>query len=156
MNSYCERVFHQIDVLVGTMTTLIDQLDEHDLERRPTEGKHSIGELIVHISTICEADLLLSDEKTAEEMESYYNSLDVKTKKDGKEQLVRTVNVLKERYASYGEVELWEKTTSYWGISYSRFEWLLEIVAHLYHHRGQLHAILVHTYNQDPSILLFE
>ncbi|MDX8367074.1 hypothetical protein SLH52_17980 [Cytobacillus sp. IB215665] len=48
------------------------------------------------------------------------------------------------------------RTTSYWGVTYTRFDWLLEIVAHLYHHRGQLHATLVHYYKQDPNILLFE
>ncbi|KGP71229.1 DinB family protein [Pontibacillus yanchengensis] len=156
MNLYCKRIFHQIDVLVDTMVTLIDQLDEYDLKRRPTEGKHSIGELLAHLSTICEADLLIADEKTVEEMEAYYTTLQVKTKQDVKEQLIRTVNVLKERYASYGEHEIWEETTSHWGVTYSRYEWLLEMLTHLYHHRGQLHAILVHTYKQEPDILLFE
>ncbi|MEH7803874.1 DinB family protein, partial [Bacillus pumilus] len=28
--------------------------------------------------------------------------------------------------------------------------------AHVYHHRGQLHAMLVHCYNKDLKILMFE
>lgn len=45
---------------------------------------------------------------------------------------------------------------SYWEVTYSRYEWLLEIVAHIYHHRGQLHAILVHSYGLDLKGSLFE
>ena len=42
------------------------------------------------------------------------------------------------------------------GVTYSRYEWSLEIVAHLYHHRGQLHAMLVHCNGKDPKVPLFE
>lgn len=42
------------------------------------------------------------------------------------------------------EEELHMEMTSYWGTTYSWYEWLIEITTHLYHHRGQLHSMLVH------------
>ena len=56
----------------------------------------------------------------------------------------------------FNEEELHQEMTSYWGTTYSRYEWLLEIIAHLYHHRGQLHSILVHCYGMDLNVQLFE
>ncbi|WP_193767096.1 hypothetical protein [Lysinibacillus parviboronicapiens] len=33
---------------------------------------------------------------------------------------------------NFTEVELQEEVTSFWGVTYSRYEWLLEIAAHIY------------------------
>ncbi|MGQ4667830.1 hypothetical protein ACUIJN_18725 [Metabacillus halosaccharovorans] len=57
---------------------------------------------------------------------------------------------------NYTEAELQQRITSFWGVTYTRYEWLLEILATLYHHRGQLHAVLVHYYGKDPRIPMFE
>ncbi|WP_234007866.1 hypothetical protein [Lysinibacillus sp. FJAT-14745] len=57
---------------------------------------------------------------------------------------------------NYTEVDLQDKLTSHWGVTYSRYEWLLEILAHVYHHRGQLHAMLVHCCGIDQKVPLFE
>ncbi|MDX8362623.1 DinB family protein [Cytobacillus sp. IB215316] len=156
MNLFCESAFRQINVLAQSICDIIDKLEDTDLARRPTENKHSIGELLKHIAMICEADLHISDEKKIEEMESYYSSKVFSSKEEIKQELMNNVQLLQERYAFYSEKELMQMTTSYWGVTYTRFDWLLEIVAHLYHHRGQLHAILVHYYKQDPNINLFE
>ncbi|WP_081415240.1 DinB family protein [Ectobacillus panaciterrae] len=156
MNAYREGVFNQINVLIQTILSIVDKLEESDLEKRPTENKYSIGELLKHIATICEADLLISDEKTSEEMDKYYSIKLIKSKEEIKEELITNYNLLKERYTAYTENELLQKKTAYWGVTYTRYEWLLYILAHLYHHRGQLHGILVHFYKQDPNILLFE
>ena len=137
MNSYCTYALHQIEVGVVSVVAIIDKQDEGDLLVKPTEGKHSVGELLKHIAVICRADFHISGGATQEELLSNYSYL---------EQAFREMT----------EEELHQEMTSYWGVTYSRYEWLLEIVAHLYHHRGQLHAMLVHCNGKDPKVPLFE
>lgn len=151
----CESVLHQIEVAIKTVIKIMDNVEEEDLQKRPTPNKHSIGELLEHIAVICEADWRISTEASEEEMESFY-SKSYKTLDSIKDGLLFNFNSLKNNYMNLSEEELLIQTTSYWGVTYTRYEWLLEILAHVYHHRGQLHAILVHCYDKDPKILMFE
>lgn len=134
----------------------MERLTDSDLESRPTRGKHSIGELLEHIAIICEADILISNEATQDEMNAYYANVHLKNLDEIKSAIRQNQQRLQDKYQSYSEEEILQKTTSYWGVTYTRFEWLLEIVAHLYHHRGQLHAMLVHCLKNDPKVALFE
>ncbi|MGM9986010.1 MAG: DinB family protein [Bacillaceae bacterium] len=156
MNLYCQSAFHQLHVAVQTIVQMIDKLLEEDLQYRPTANKQSIGELLAHIATLCKADWLISSGYSKKEMDEYYTSLQLNTLEKIKEALLTHVDELEIIYFQYNEAQLNEQVTAYWGVTYSRFEWLIEIVAHLYHHRGQLHAILVHSYKKDPAISLFE
>lgn len=151
-----ESVIHQIEVAVNTIIKIIDNLSDEDLQKRPTPNKYSIGELLEHIAVICEADWRISNEATKEEMEDFYSGVSYKTLNSIKEGLLINFNTLKNNYKKLSQDMLFTETSSYWGLTYSRFEWLLEIMAHMYHHRGQLHAMLVHCYNQEPGISLFE
>ena len=56
--------------------------------------------------------------------------------------MIQGYDLLSKTFLSYPNEQLAEIKTAYWGISYSRFEWLLEIVTHFYHHRGQVHILL--------------
>lgn len=156
MNIYCEGVLHQIEFSLRTIIKMIETLEDDDFEKRPSPDKRSIGELLEHMVMICKADLLISDGASQEEMNHIYSSVSFNNKDEIKDALFSNYLMLKERYINYTEAELHRKTTSYWGASYSRYEWLLEILAHLYHHRGQLHAMLVHCCGKDPNISLFE
>lgn len=156
MNIYCKSALHQIKFAVTTIVEMIEKLEEHDLQKRPTPSKHSIGELLEHIAIICEADSLISGGATQDEMNKFYSSISYKKPNEMKDALQKNYQSLEEKYLNYTEVELQEKITSYWGVTYSRYDWLLEIVAHLYHHRGQLHSMLVHCYGIDQRVPLFE
>ncbi|TQR12959.1 DinB family protein [Psychrobacillus soli] len=153
---YRETVLHQIEVAVKTIIEIIEKLEEADLQKRPTSNKQSIGELLEHIAVICEADWHISNGATKEEMENYYSAISYKTLGALKKGLLTNFNALESNVRQLSEEELKRETTSYWGLTYTKFEWLLEILAHLYHHRGQLHAMLVHCYHKDPKILMFE
>jgi uncharacterized damage-inducible protein DinB len=152
----CEIVFHQIEVAVNTIIQIIDNLKEEDLQKRPTPNKHSIGEILEHLAIICEADWRISNEVSEEEMASFYSRISYKTLDSIKSSLLANFSSLKTNYMKMSDEELMEETTSYWGLTYTRYEWLLEVLAHIYHHRGQLHAMLVHCYGKDPNILMFE
>ncbi len=134
---------------------MVGTLSEADLQKRPTLDKHSIGELLEHIAIICEADWRISKEASEKEMQSFYAGVSYKTLDDIKEGLIKNFNALKTNYMQLTVEQLNKQTTSYWGATYTRYEWLIEILAHVYHHRGQLHAMLVHCSKKDPKIILF-
>lgn len=156
MNNYVKSALNQISNAVRSITEIMDKLSPSDLDIQPTDNKFSIGQLVAHISLICQADLLISDEASEEQMSTFYSSKQLQNISEMKEALLATFALLEKRYLEYTEEELVQTTTSYWGVSYTRFEWLLEISSHLYHHRGQLHAMLVHCVGKDPEITLFE
>lgn len=156
MNPYVQATFNQISISIQSIADLLDELEPGDLDAQPTENKLSIGQLFTHMALICKADLLIANEASEEEMSNFYASNHFTAIDDIKEALLSNFSLLKTRYMNYTEDELMQKTTSYWGVSYTRYEWLLEISSHLYHHRGQLHAMLVHCLGKNPQIRLFE
>ncbi|MBA9027288.1 DinB family protein [Peribacillus huizhouensis] len=156
MNTYCINALNQIKIALTKTVEIMDTLDETDLDYRPTQDKHSIGELLVHIASICKADLLIANGATQDEMSAFYSSVKYGSLSGIKTGLLDNFQILEESYLNYIEAELQQEITSFWGVTYSRYEWLLEILAHIYHHRGQLHAILVHCYAKDLKVLMFE
>ncbi|WP_339253277.1 DinB family protein [Sporosarcina sp. FSL W8-0480] len=155
-NYYVRNTLNQIHIAVKSTIEIMDKLDSTDLDMKPTDNKFSIRQLLAHISLICKADQLISDEATADEMRTFYTSNSLQSIADMKEALLSNFALLENRYLEYTEDELVQKMTSYWGVSYTRFEWLLEISSHIYHHRGQLLAMLVHCVGKDPEVALFE
>lgn len=153
---YCQSVLHQIKFALTTTLRMIDTLDKADLQIRPTTNKQSIGEILEHISIICKADLLISNGATEAEMQDFYSTVSFKTKTEIEEALLKNYHALEEHYLNLTETELQQPVSSYWGTTYTKYEWLLEILAHVYHHRGQLHAMLVHSIGKDPNIVLFK
>ncbi|MFC5602053.1 DinB family protein [Sporosarcina koreensis] len=156
MNTYVKATLNQISIAVRSITDMVDKLEPGDLDVQPMENKYSIRQLLAHISLICQADLLIADEASEEQMRNFYSSNRLQNTSEMKEALLENFALLENRYLHYTEDELMQTTTSYWGVSYSRFEWLLEISSHLYHHRGQLHAMLLHCVGKDPEVALFE
>ncbi|MDQ0206627.1 DinB family protein [Alkalicoccobacillus murimartini] len=156
MNAYCKSALNQIKIALQKTAVIMDHLSEDDLSKRPTPTKHSIGELLEHIALICKADLLIASEATQAEMEEFYSFHSLTHLPELKKAMLDNFRTLEEVYLSYSEEDLSQELTSFWGVTYTRYEWLLEILAHVYHHRGQLHAILVHYYQKDVDIMLFE
>ncbi|WP_201716051.1 DinB family protein [Rossellomorea arthrocnemi] len=156
MNVYCQKTLHQIEVAVNSIIEIMDELTDEDLTRRPTPQKHSIGELISHIALICRADYLIAEGAGQEDMNEFYSSHTFRTLGEMRKELLHHFHFLKEQVAAWTDDMLIEETTSYWGVTYARFEWLVEIAVHLYHHRGQLHAMLVHCLDREPGVSMFE
>jgi len=156
MNTYCQSAFNQINVAITTIIKIMDKLEEGDLQKRPSPNKNSIGELLQHIVTICKADFLIANGASQDEMNTFYAKISYKNLSEMKKALLENFRSLEECYFPYSEEDLQQKVTSYWGVTYTKYEWLLEILAHVYHHRGQLHAMLVHCYRKDPDIAMFE
>ena len=156
MNPYCNGCLHQIEVALQKTLDIMHHLTDDELSLRPTPDKMSVGELLEHIATICRTDYYISLGYSQKKMTAIYEEIRLETLEEIKEAMTTNFASLKQAYHQYSDEELHTPITSYWGTSYTRFEWLAEIVAHIYHHRGQLHAILTHCYGKDLHLVLFE
>lgn len=157
MNIYCMGIFKEMDLAVDSIIKLIDTLSDADLYIRPTEGKWAIGELLTHISVLCKADFLIGAGASEKELDLFYEKATPEIDREAiKDALSRNYTFLKEGIGKLNETELLQETTSFFGVSHSRYEWLLDTQAHLFHHRGQLHALIVHVLKQEPNVQLFE
>ncbi|PFH81683.1 damage-inducible protein DinB [Bacillus sp. AFS088145] len=151
---YIENVIHQLSLCVKSALEMIDLINEEDLKFRPVEDKKSIGELVQHLCELIGADMEIMSGVSQEMMVNYYTEVECKSLVDMKSLLQKNFHELKEFYFNMKENDLVEKTTSYWGLQYSKFEWLLEILVHFTHHRAQLHMLLVQK-KGDINIALF-
>jgi uncharacterized damage-inducible protein DinB len=156
MNQYSQSVLHQMEVAITSIIEIMDCLTDEDLTKRPTPSKHSIGELLSHIALICKADYLIAGGAGQEEMDAYYSEKILLNLPEMRKELIHNFRNLREEISGLTDDLLTVETKSHWGVTYTKFEWLVEIVAHLYHHRGQLHAMLVNCYDRDLRVSLFE
>ncbi|MCG7410060.1 DinB family protein [Paenibacillus sp. ACRRX] len=155
MNLYVEASLHQLKVAVQSVVKMMDQLTDSELDISPIANKRSLRELLVHLSMICMADRRIVEGASEEEMRVFYKEHEPHTLQRAKEVALAGLHQLEYLYKGYSEVELMEKTTSYWGVSYSRYEWLVEMVGHVYHHRAQLHMMMTE-HVREPKVILFE
>ncbi|MGE7925525.1 DinB family protein [Viridibacillus arvi] len=164
MNTYLQNTFHQIQFTINSIKALIELIDESDFQIVPIEGKRTVVDLVSHLAIICKADLQIIGQASMEEMNAFYELNTVNSKKEILEQLNEGYEELVCYYESLPDAfstatSYWGTTfstaTSYWGTTYSQFEWLLEILAHLNHHRAQLHLYIT-LLGKEPVVMLFE
>ncbi|QWG33259.1 DinB family protein [Bacillus mycoides] len=152
---FVPSALNQVKIAIDTSIQILNQYTESDLKIQPIESKRSLFEMCTHLSLICHADLLILNGITEKELHTFYIEQTPETITQMQQTMIQGYDLLSKTFLSYSNEELAEIMTAYWGISYSRFEWLLEIVAHFYHHRGQIHVLLVE-HIKDPKISLFE
>jgi uncharacterized damage-inducible protein DinB len=139
---YVKEVLHQISVAVNSSVQMLEQTPEELLDWKPAEIKRSIREMFVHLAVLCRADYYIMNSFSREEMDEYYLQAQPVSKQEIKDYMLESFSFLREKVQSFTESELRDKRTAYWGTVYTRSEWLLEILSHFYHHRGQIHALL--------------
>ncbi|MGN5648846.1 DinB family protein [Bacillus sp. Brlt_9] len=152
---FVQSALHQLQVAVDTSIQMLNQYTETELKIHPIHAKRSLFEMCAHLSLICHADLLILNGFTEKQMYAFYKEQTPETITQMHQTMIQGYDLLSKTFLSYSTEQLVEMKTAYWGISYSRFEWLLEIVAHFYHHRGQIHILLCE-HMKDPHIALFE
>ncbi len=64
------------------------------------------------------------------ELHTFYKEQTPETIMQIQQTMIQGYDLLSKTFLSYSNEQLAEIKTAYWGISYSRFEWLLEIVTH--------------------------
>jgi uncharacterized damage-inducible protein DinB len=152
---YVNEVLNQLKIAVESVNVLLSYLNKENLDLKPIKDKRSLGELAQHVCECIGADLQIVEGSSKNEMEKYYNSVRCSTLNELQELLTKNIHALQKQYLTYSEIELFEMKTSYWGTCYSRFEWLIQILAHFYHHRAQLHLLITQNI-KETNIALFE
>ncbi|HDR7800032.1 TPA: DinB family protein [Bacillus tropicus] len=152
---FVQSALHQLQVAVDTSIQMLNRYKEDELKIQPIHSKRSLFEMCAHLSLIFHADLLILNGITEKELHTFYKEQTPETITQIQQTIIQGYDLLSKTFLSYSNEQLAEIKTAYWGISYSRFEWLLEIVAHFYHHRGQVHILLCE-HMKDPRIPLFE
>ncbi|RLQ95402.1 DinB family protein [Falsibacillus albus] len=156
MSAFIQNTLHQIDVTVKSIDQLFHMIDPQDWPSVPFQNKFTLGELASHISLILKADLMIANGASQKEMNHFYDNANTRTVRECQVQLTDGQQRLIQFYTGQAEEELFKKTTSYWGTTYTRFEWLLEILVHLTHHREQLFLYLNLIGKDCSAVSLFE
>ncbi|MEH6891944.1 DinB family protein [Bacillus sp. JJ864] len=152
---FVQAALHQLELAIHSTIQMLEQVTYAELQQQPLKNKRSLFEICTHLSLICRADFLILNEASKEELDLFYIQHIPLTLEEIQQTMKEGFHLLSKTFQTYSLTELEEVTHSYWGASYSRFEWLLEIVAHFYHHRSQLHTLLTE-HVKDPQISLFE
>ncbi|HDX9577140.1 TPA: DinB family protein [Bacillus pseudomycoides] len=152
---FVKAALHQLEIAIHSTILMLEQITYTELQQRPLKNKRSLFEICTHLSLICHADFLILNEASKEELDTFYTQHTLHTLEEVHQTTKEGFQLLSKAFQTYSLTELEEVTHSYWGASYSRFEWLLEIIAHFYHHRSQLHTLLAE-HVKDPQISLFE
>ncbi|WP_062239576.1 DinB family protein [Fictibacillus sp. FJAT-27399] len=148
-------IFHQLEAANHYILKILEIMEESDLELSLGAEKRTLRELLAHLAVIYKADFMILNGATQQEMEEFYEKHHPQTIAEIKEMLLDHFAFLKEKTACFSNEDWSVVTTSWWGVSYSRYEWMLEILGHVYHHRGQLQTVLAIN-SRDPKIQLFE
>jgi uncharacterized damage-inducible protein DinB len=151
---YINSVINQLKIAVDSTVIMFERIEESKLLTKPLNHKGAISELCEHISLLIAADINILNGETEMEMKDFYNKNSGKSLDEMKVQLLTSFKNLVEIYSNYTSEELFEIKKAYWGVSYSRYEWLLEILVHFYHHRAQLHMLIRE--HIDGGFSLFE
>ena len=152
---FVQSSLHQLKVAVDTTIQMLNQYNEAELKIQPIHAKRTLFEMCTHLSLICHADLLILNGITEKQLHTFYKEQTLETITQMQQTMMQGYDLLSKTFLSYSNEQLAKMKTAYWGISYSRFEWLLEIVAHFYHHRGQIHILLCE-HIKNPNIPLFQ
>lgn len=130
-----KELLHQLEIAVNSVGIMLKQTPENLFEYRPASNKRSIRELYIHLALICEADFYISNGVSAEDMNYFYESNILETREEIAARLQSGFEFLSSN-ANKIKASDWDGiSTSYWGVSYTRREWMIELLVHFYHHR---------------------
>ncbi|EIT86436.1 hypothetical protein A374_05721 [Fictibacillus macauensis ZFHKF-1] len=139
---FIEAMISQLQEITTSLLTIIDQLHDHHFSLSLGHEKRNVHDLLAHLSVIGQADILIMNEASEAEMNHFYATHDPQTRTEIKQQLLLSLQVVTHEARST-PWSLWEvRSRSWWGHTRSKIEWMQQLIAHVYHHQGQLHALL--------------
>lgn len=138
-------LFEELTLITNTTAGLIRKISAEDWTYQPRENMRSLLELVQHLVAIPAVDLLILQEKNREEV----NSLEAVFAQDrDPESLINRMTQDLDKLKAYMEALsdedfLYKKTTPFYlPHGTEQAKWLIEIVTHAQHHRGQLFTYL--------------
>lgn len=151
-------LIRQLKFIEQSILQLFSLVDEQSWKEHNFYGIRSIFEICHHITFLVEADLLLANSVSEEEMTLFYKHNQLETIQQMKHVFSLQMNELYNHMnrLNDSEEESLRQSSSYWGITYTQEEWGIEIFMHLTHHRSQLHLLLKQSGADMSEAKLFE
>ncbi|WP_424765842.1 DinB family protein [Paenibacillus sp. sgz302251] len=140
-----DLLFEELELIVRTSSNLIRKISPQHWHYRPRENMRSLLELVHHLVAVPSTDLLILQEKSEQEIRALEGAISADL---DQEQLIGWMTAGMEDVKKYmkelpDEEFLHKKTTPFYLEHGSvQAKWLIEIVTHAQHHRGQLFTYL--------------
>ncbi|WNB91885.1 DinB family protein [Bacillus sp. NEB1478] len=142
-----ETLLDEFYVIVRTTNNLLKKADSSVYDFRPADNMRSFLELANHLVQIPHVDLAILQEKP----EADIRMLEAKMRAENAGELTHVLeegyHLLKSYFLSLSQEDFLNKETKafYAEKGMTQAKWLVEIVTHAFHHRGQLFTYLKQT-----------
>jgi uncharacterized damage-inducible protein DinB len=138
-----EQLLHQLSSVTHSVTTLFRLAPIHRLDFRPAPGVRSLLELGNHFAAVPLVDLAVLQGNPNQVTETIEETLHGAGPADWIEIFERGSRAIAQYFERLTEDEFETKLTRAWyGTAKEQSVWLLEVICHVYHHRGQMYAYL--------------
>lgn len=138
-------LYDELELIVRTSCALMDKIKPEDLAYRPADNMRTLRELAEHLAAVPDVDLLILQEGTEEQVRALEAEF---SKENGMQGLTERMRGGLARLRAYmdglsDEAFLQRKTRPFYlEHASTQAKWLVEIVTHAQHHRGQLFTYL--------------
>lgn len=138
-------LYDELELIVRTSSALMDKIKPEDLAYRPADNMRTLRELAEHLAAIPDVDLLILQEGTEEQVRALEAEF---SKENGMQGLTERMRGGLARLRAYmdglSDEAFLQRTTRpfYLEQASTQAKWLVEIVTHAQHHRGQLFTYL--------------
>ncbi|MED1862571.1 DinB family protein [Fictibacillus nanhaiensis] len=151
--SLTETLLEELYVVVRTTSQLLKKADPSVYDFRPVENMRTFLELANHLVQIPHIDLAILQEKSEQEIRQLEKKLSAENVTELTHVLEEGYHLTKSYFLSLSEEDFLKKETKafYAEKGATQAKWLVEIVTHSYHHRGQLFTYLKQT-NHDVNM----
>jgi len=138
-----EHLIFALRAVGQSASTLLGLCPRDKLAFRPGEGMRSLGELADHFAAQPLVDLAVLQGNPAEVTETIEETLHSARPEEWVEIFERGIRAVVEYFESLTEEEFATLATrAHYGSSHPQSVWLLDLINHVYHHRGQLYVYL--------------
>jgi uncharacterized damage-inducible protein DinB len=137
-------LFEELELIVRTTTNLLAKVKPEDHEFRPQPNMRTLRELAEHLAAIPAVDLLILTEHSAEEVRVLENRFAETNFNRLGDTMAEELETLRQYIAALSEDDFLHKKTKPFYLEHgtAQAKWLIEIVTHTHHHRGQLFTYL--------------
>ncbi len=138
-----ELLLDRLRAVAETCTDLLAACPRHRLDFRPGPGVRSLHELADHFAAVPLVDLAVLQGNPKQVAGAIEDALHGAGPDDWVDVFARGVRAVRDYFAGLTEEEFESRSTrAHYGTARPQCVWLVELIGHLFHHRGQLYAWL--------------
>jgi uncharacterized damage-inducible protein DinB len=138
-----EDLLFRLKAVAASVLDLFEQCPRDQLHFRPADGMRDLLELGNHFASVPLVDLAIIQGSPGNVVETIEDTLHGAGPTDWIEIFDRGVKAAEEYFERLTEEDFETKTTrAHYGPAEPQCVWLLELINHVYHHRGQLYVYL--------------